>query len=85
MRDEQHPLEWTDDEIDNIILNVDCDKNGQIDFKDFLIASIRTNVSFVGYMNKAYDMFFNNDEESIETNELIDSLCAEKIMKPDLL
>jgi len=50
-----------------------------------MIGSIRTNKSFIGYMARAYDMWFNNDEESIETNELIDQLCSEKIMKEELL
>ena len=66
----------------------DCEAEGgkkQIEFKDFLVASIRTNASFIGYMDKAYKLFFDNDEESIETNELIDQLCGEKIIKPELL
>lgn len=33
----------------------------------------------------AYDHFFNNENESIETPELIDLLCAEKIMKDEML
>ena len=71
--------------IDRVKYDQKDGKEKQIDFKDFLVASIRTNAPFIGYMSKAYDLFFNNDEESIETNELIDQLCGEKIIKPELL
>lgn len=30
--DVDHPMDWTEKEIDEIISNVDCDKNGKIDF-----------------------------------------------------
>ena len=87
---EDNKNEWTDDEINQMIdyVKPDCEAEGgkkQIEFKDFLVASIRTNASFIGYMDKAYKLFFDNDEESIETNELIDQLCGEKIIKPELL
>lgn len=81
--------EWSNEEIDEMINYVatDCEpgKEKQIEFKDFLVASIRTNASFIGYMDRAYKLFFDNDEEQIETNELIDQLCGEKIIKPELL
>ena len=68
--------------------NVDCDtpKNGFIDYTDFLIASVRTDrESFAGYMDRAYERFFANEEESIETPDLIDALCTEKVMKAEFI
>jgi hypothetical protein len=68
--------------------NVDCDtpKNGFIDYTDFLIASVRIdNESFLGYMDLAYENFFANEDESIETPDLIDALCTEKVMKTEFI
>lgn len=39
----------------------------------------------IGYFDEAYRLLFNNAEESIDTNELIDQLCSEKVMKEELL
>lgn len=79
-------IEYTEDDMQAIIRNLKGDNTDQIDFKDFLVGCIRTDEkSFTGYMKKSYDSFFNNDNESIETPELIDTLCAEKVMKEDML
>jgi Ca2+-binding EF-hand superfamily protein len=41
--------------------------------------------SLIGYFTEAYRLLFNNAEECIDTNELIDQLCSEKVMKEELL
>lgn len=79
-------VDYKIEQMDQIIQLLRGDGVNSIDFKDFLIACIRTDKdSFNGYMRLAYDIFFNNENESIEVPELIDILCAEKIMKDDML
>ena len=79
---------YTDEQIQEIMDNVDCDtpKNGFIDFTDFLIASVRIDEkSFLGYMDRAYERFFDDEDESIEIPDLIDALCTEKVMKSEFI
>jgi hypothetical protein len=58
-----------------------------IDYSDFLIAATKVDdeAKFITYMKNAYEQFFNNEEESIETVTLIDILCGEKEIKDHLV
>jgi Ca2+-binding EF-hand superfamily protein len=77
---------FSDAEIKEIMDNIDSDDQGFIEYTEFLIASVRTdNKSFLGYMERAYESFFANEEESIETPDLIDALCTEKVMKSEFI
>ena len=70
-----------------------CDFSGTdsatstIDYSDFLIAATKVDdeAKFITYMKNAYEQFFNNEEESIETVTLIDILCGEKEIKDHLV
>ena len=59
---------------------VDTDGNNYIDFKDFLIACVNYNdeFSFMSYMRNAYNMFFDNEFESVDTQDMTDRFCTEK-------
>lgn len=61
--------------------------NSTIDYSDFLIAATKVDdeAKFITYMKNAYEQFFNNEEESIETVTLIDILCGEKEIKDHLV
>ena len=59
---------------------MDTDGNNTIDFKDFLIACVNFSDedSFMSYMVNAYDTFFDNEFESVDTQDMIDQFCSEK-------
>ena len=40
---------------------------------------------FITYMKNAYEQFFNNEDEAIETVTLVDILCGEKEIKDHLV
>jgi len=58
-----------------------------IDYRDFLIAATKVDDedNFLTYMKNAYEQFFNNEEEKIETVTFIDILCGEKEIKDHLI
>jgi len=74
----------SDEQIQSVMTNVDCDvpANDHIDFRDFLIATIRTDhTSMMGYFHRAYDEFFQNDRESIGVQDLANQLSTCKVVK----
>lgn len=80
--------ELTEEELKTIMENVDQDepKNGYIDFSDFLIASVHTEKKkILEYCKTAYEIFFKNEQESIEVSDLIEILCISKVMKPEFI
>ena len=64
----------------NIDNKVDDDGNPYVDFKDFLIACVNytDEYSIMNYMRNAYNQFFDNEYESIDTQEMTDKFCTEK-------
>jgi len=50
---------------------------GTINYKD--------KKAFMGYMKSAYQQFFDNEFESVDTQELIDLFCSEKEIKQDFV
>lgn len=53
------------DWIISICDNVDIDGNGQIDYNDFLLASVDLSKdSFMNYCKKAYELLFENSDEA---------------------
>jgi Ca2+-binding EF-hand superfamily protein len=60
------------DECKNIIDAIDMDKNGYIDYRDFLIGSIDFSYdSMKGYISKAKDCFFETNP-TIDIQSLVD-------------
>ena len=66
---------------------MDTDGNEEIDFKDFLIACVNYNDpdSFFNYMYNAYKMFFDNEFEAADAQEMIDIFCSEKDIDNDFV
>jgi Ca2+-binding EF-hand superfamily protein len=60
--------------------NDDQNLDQGIGLKDFLIACINyeDEQSLIGYLRNAYIAFFENEFESIDTQEMIDQFCSEK-------
>jgi len=63
--------EPTEDDLnkgEDILKKVDTDGNGEIDYKDFLIACVNYTdpESFLNYMANAYKEFFDNDAEAAD-------------------
>lgn len=79
-------MDLSDQQLQDIMSNVDCDGNGYIEFSDFLIASVTTEKDQVlEYCRTAYELFFKNEQESVEVSDLIEILCISKVMKPDFV
>jgi len=75
-----------EDELRNMMNFIDQDKNGYIDYSDFLIASVNIDLSKIKeYCKTAYELFFKNEKESIEVSDLIEILCISSVMKPDFI
>jgi len=64
----------TKEEAEEIIKRVDLDFSGELDWSDFAMCTIafKSESHFMDYMKNAYITFFNNLDESIETQEIID-------------
>jgi len=78
--------ELSEEELDELFRNVDMDNSGEIDYMDFLVASIDTSKkSFITYCHEAFNLFFNSSEDPIETQELIEILCKGKFLKEELV
>ena len=74
----------SEERIKEIIASVDCDDppNGHIDFRDFLIATIRTDYhSMMGYFHIAYAQLFDNNMESIGVQDFANQLSTCKVVK----
>ena len=72
----------------NADLDGDVAENGErfISYSDFLVASVSLEKDDVlKYFERAYELFFNNNSECIDTQELIDSLCKIKLLKRTFL
>ena len=78
--------ELTEEELDDLFDNVDLDKSGEIDYMDFLVASIDySKKSFISYCHEAYNLFFNGVNEPIETHEMTEILCNGKFLKGQMV
>lgn len=78
--------EWTDEDLETIINNVDHDENGHLEWRDFLMASVDlTQDSFKKYCERAYERFFTNETSSMQTSELFELLCKENIFRREYI
>ena len=77
---------WTDEELNMIIRQVDHNEDGKLTFRDFLMASVDlTQESFKKYCERAFERFFTNETNSLPTNELYEILCKDNIFRPELV
>lgn len=65
---------------EQIVQNVSREGSDGIIMRDFLISCInyRDRDSMINYLRNAYNAFFDNEYESIDTQEIIDQFCSEK-------
>jgi len=78
--------DWTDEELEHIINNVDHDENGHLEWRDFLMASVDLSQdSFKKYCERAFERFFVNETRSMTTSELYEKLCNENIFKREYI
>ena len=79
-------LENNDDWAQQIIDNAEIDGDGKLDFNDFMLASIDlSRQSFYNYCNNAYELLFDNEEESVEVQHFVNLLCEERNLKEPLV
>lgn len=76
----------SEEKAHQIVMWIDQHQNGQpkgfIDYSDFKIGCVDvTRQKFLKYCEVAYEKFFDNGQESIDTNELTGILCQEKLLK----
>lgn len=75
------------DLAEEIQTKIDFGNKGYVDFHDFITSSInyKDTDAFMSYMTAAYKSFFDNELESVDTQELIDLFCSEKEIKNDFV
>jgi Ca2+-binding EF-hand superfamily protein len=69
--------ELDEQQAEEIISRIRCDENDkELAYPEFLIGCVDTSYDrFLDYCEKAYEKFFDNGQESIDSNELTGILC----------
>lgn len=75
----------TDEEIDAIMESMDTDKNGAINFNEFISATLNSNISKdYERIVKAFDFFDLDNDGLIDENELKNALAGQEFAKIDV-
>lgn len=75
----------TDQEIDEIMDGMDTDKNGAINFNEFISATLNTNISRdYERIVKAFEFFDADNDGLIDENELKHKLAGQEFSKIDI-
>lgn len=75
----------TDEEVDAIMNSIDTDKNGAINFNEFISATLNQSISKdCNRIIKAFRFFDLNGDGFINENELKDALAGQEFSKIDL-
>ena len=54
-----------------------------MDFMDFMMAAVDlSEVMFVKYCERAFEIFFNNDIQQVDKQEFIEKVCMQNMKKP---
>lgn len=71
-----------DETVDSIIDKADIDGNKKMDFMDFMMAAVDLSENqFIKYLERAYEIFFNNDIQQVDKQEFIERVCMQNIKK----
>jgi len=72
--------DWTDEEVDEIMENMDSDKNGAINFNEFISATLDSNITRdFERIQKAFDFFDQDGDGYIDQDELEMALTDSKV------
>jgi len=75
----------TDEEVDAIMNSMDTDKNGAINFNEFISATLNQNISRdYERIVKAFKFFDMDNDGLIDENELKDALAGQEFSKIDV-
>jgi calcium-dependent protein kinase len=75
----------TDEEIDAIMESMDTDKNGAINFNEFISATLNSNISKdYERIVKAFEFFDLDNDGLIDENELKNALAGKEFLKIDV-
>jgi len=75
----------TDDEVDEIMSSMDTDKNGAINFNEFISATLNSNITKdYEKILSAFEYFDRNHDGLIDENELKDALSGKSFSKIDI-
>lgn len=75
----------TDEEVDAIMDSMDTDKNGAINFNEFISATLNTNIAKdYERIVKAFEFFDLDNDGLIDENELKNALAGQEFAKIDL-
>ena len=75
----------TDQEIDEIMDSMDTDKNGAINFNEFISATLNTNITKdYERIVKAFEFFDLDNDGFIDENELKSALAGQEFAKIDI-
>ena len=75
----------TDQEIDEIMDSMDTDKNGAINFNEFISATLNTNITKdYERIVKAFEFFDLDNDGFIDENELKSALAGQEFARIDI-
>ena len=76
---------YHDEDIDKIMLSLDTDNNGAINYNEFIAATLSSKVSNdVERITKAFEFFDLDNDGLIDENELKDALAGKEFEKIDI-